>query len=98
MKENISCCGMDCSCCDLLGNMCAGCNNSFGKVFHAPKGQECPIYHCSRIKNEFKSCGECEKLPCDIILKTRDPNLTEEEFLKTVEDRVNRLKDKTEDF
>ena len=94
MEEDISCCGLDCSRCDLFGSVCFGCNKSCGKVFHAPKGGECPIYYCSRIKNRFKSCGECEKLPCDIILETRDPSLTEEEFLKTVEDRVSKLKEK----
>lgn len=93
MKENISCCGTDCSSCNLYGNMCIGCNEARGKVFHAPEGKECPIYYCSRVKNGLDSCGECDKLPCEAILGTRDPSLTEEEFLKTVEDRVNRLKE-----
>ncbi len=94
MAEDISCCGMDCSQCGLRGNLCVGCNAACGKVFHAPEGKECPIYYCSRIKNGFKSCGECDKLPCDIILGTRDPNLSDEEFMKTVEERVSRLKKK----
>ena len=39
-----------------------------------------------------KSCGECSDLPCSLILGTRDPSMTEEEFMKTVDERVKRLK------
>ena len=94
MTDNslISCCGMDCSTCYCYGKMCQGCNAACGKVFHCAEGEECAIYHCCRTKNGFKSCGECDKLPCEIILGTRDPNLSEEEFMKTVEERVMRLK------
>lgn len=94
MTDNslISCCGMDCSACYCYGKMCQGCNASCGKVFHCAEGEECAIYHCCRTKNGFRSCGKCDKLPCEIILGTRDPNLSEEEFMKTVEERVKRLK------
>ena len=88
----ISCCGMDCRTCYCFKNMCQGCNALCGKVFHAPKGKECPIYYCCRIKNRFHSCGECEKLPCDLILNTKDPGMTKEEFMKNVDERVKRLK------
>ena len=93
-EENglISCCGSDCSACYCYGDMCKGCDALCGKVFHAPEGKACPIYDCCRNQNNFRSCGECEKLPCDLILGTRDPSLSEEEFLKTVEERVRRLK------
>ena len=87
----ISCCGSDCGTCYCCGDMCRGCNAVRGKVFHAPKGKECPIYHCCVTEHGFSSCGECEKLPCELILGTRDPSLSEEEFMKTVEDRVKRL-------
>ena len=92
MNDLISCCGSDCSACYCYGEMCKGCNAVCGKVFHAPEGKECPIYYCCRIKNGFHSCGECDKLPCDLILGTRDPSLSEEEFMKTVYDRVKRLR------
>ena len=92
MSKRISCCGSDCGACGLLGNLCTGCEEACGKVFHAPEGKECPIYDCCRIQHGFSSCGECGKLPCEIILGTRDPNLSEEAFRKTVEDRVKRLK------
>lgn len=91
-NDLISCCGADCGACPCYGNMCKGCNASCGKVFHAPEGKECGIYFCCRIKNGFHSCGECKKLPCELILNTRDPALSDEEFMKTVDERVNRLK------
>lgn len=89
----ISCCGSDCAACYCYGKMCQGCNVAYGKVFHAPEGKECPIYACCRIQNVFSSCGECGKLPCGLILGTRDPNLSEEEFMQTVSDRVKRLRE-----
>ena len=91
-NELISCCGSDCGACYCYGNMCKGCSALCGKVFHAPDGKACPIYECCRIQNGFHSCGECEKLPCDLILGTRDPSLSEEAFMKTVDERVNRLR------
>lgn len=93
----ISCCGSDCGSCGCYGNLCKGCNAVSGKVFHAPEGKECPIYDCSRVKNAFQSCGECGKLPCALILETRDPSLSEEEFMKTVSDRVDRLRGREAD-
>ena len=86
-NELISCCGSDCGAC-----YCYGSNALCGKVFHAPDGKACPIYDCCRIRNGFHSCGECKKLPCDLILGTRDPSLSEEEFMKTVDERVKRLR------
>ena len=91
-EDLISCCGADCDSCDYYGKMCQGCNAVYGKVFHAPTGKECPIYACCRLQNGFHSCGECGKLPCERILGTRDPGLSEEEFRKTVSDRVKRLR------
>ena len=92
MNELISCCGSDCGACYCYGKTCRGCNALCGKVFHAPEGKECPIYDCCRNGNGYKSCGECGKLPCDLILGTRDPVMTEEEFMKNVDERVKRLR------
>lgn len=88
----ISCCGTDCSKCGCFGNMCKGCNASLGKVFHAPKGQACPIYECVVNQKDMKGCGECEHIPCEIWRKTKDPVFTEEEFERNIQERVDRLK------
>ncbi|MBQ8086825.1 MAG: hypothetical protein IJ234_00165 [Clostridia bacterium] len=92
MNGNIACCGADCALCDFLGSICAGCNALCGRVFHAPKGKACPIYDCCKNQNGYRSCGECARLPCDIIMNTRDPSLSEEAFLQSVAERVRRLK------
>ena len=91
-NDLISCCGADCAACYCYGKMCQGCTAAYGKVFYAPEGKECPVYACCRIQNGFLSCGGCGKLPCGLILGTRDPQLSEEEFMQTVSDRVKRLK------
>ena len=61
-------------------------------------GSDCSKCYCygkmcqgCNIKG-YKSCGECSELPCGLILGTRDPSMTEEEFMKTVDERVKRLK------
>ena len=92
MNDMISCCGQDCSTCYCFGKMCKGCNALLGKVFHVPEKKACAIYHCCRIQNGYDSCGKCDKLPCDLMLSTRDPKMTEEEFMKGVDERVKRLK------
>ena len=90
--DMVSCCGSDCSSCYCYGDICQGCNAVCGKVFHMPAGKECPVYACCRIRNGYYSCRECDKLPCELILSTRDPKMSDEEFEQNVADRVERLK------
>lgn len=89
----LSCCGMDCSECNFYGNLCEGCNEACGKVFHAPEGKACPIYQCAVQKHKFSTCATCEELPCDIWKKTKDPNLSEQEFEKSIYKRVENLRE-----
>ncbi len=86
--NDISCCGTDCSACYCYGKMCQGCNEAQGKVFHAPEGQPCPIYECSVNTKNYPHCGNCDKVPCEIWEKTRDPKFTDEEFKKNVGERM----------
>lgn len=90
-KEDISCCGTNCMKCSCYGSKCSGCNNCKGMVFHAPKGKPCAIYECAVTVNKFKDCSECEKLPCDIWRKTKDPSYTVEEFEENIKKRVKKL-------
>ena len=90
--STLSCCGTECTKCKYYGTICQGCNVSFGKVFHAPKGQACPIYECAINQKNFKGCGICGNVPCDIWRKTKDPSFSEEEFERNIQERVNRLK------
>lgn len=90
--EALSCCGTPCGRCEYYGNLCKGCNESEGRVFHAPEGQACSIYQCSIQENRYKGCGDCGKIPCDIWRKTKDPSLSEEEFEESIKQRIKRLK------
>lgn len=88
----ISCCGTECGKCSFYGNMCKGCNESQGKVFHASEGKACPIYACCVNSQKMRNCSQCDELPCAIWRKTRDPRLSEEAFEKSIADRVGNLR------
>lgn len=87
----LSCCGTDCIKCGCYGTMCKGCNESLGKVFHAPEGRACPIYECSVNREKLKGCGDCSSVPCEIWRRTKDPSYSDEEFEQSIKERVNRL-------
>lgn len=92
VTSDLSCCGTDCSKCGYLGNLCKGCNACKGKVFHAPEGEACPIYECAINQKGLRGCGVCEHVPCEIWRKTKDPSMTEKEFERSIQERVDRLK------
>lgn len=87
----LTACGAECAGCALYGQMCAGCNELSGKVFHAPKGKACPIFACC-AKKGFATCGACADVPCDLWRATRDPNYTDEQFKASIRARVGRLR------
>ena len=97
-EHRLSCCGTECWNCSYYGSMCKGCNQSYGKVFHAPEGKACSIYECSIHNKEVKHCGECDCIPCDIWRKTKDPSYSEEEFEKNIKERVERLRKERSNF
>ena len=88
----MTCCGAECSRCGCFGTMCPGCNECQGKVFHAPEGKACPIYRCSVQKNHMAACADCASLPCDIWRSTKDPQLSDADFEKSIEERMHNLK------
>ena len=87
----ISCCGTDCASCGLYGTTCRGCNECNGKVFHAPEGKACPIYACAVQRKRHATCADCGQHPCGIWRATRDPQLSDEGFEKTITERVEML-------
>lgn len=88
----LSCCGTECAKCGFYGTICSGCNEACGKVFHAPEGKSCPIYHCSVRKKGLVNCAACEELPCSIWKATRDPQLSNAEFESSIRERIKNLK------
>lgn len=92
MNTNISVCGSDCSKCYCAqANMCIGCNECRGKVFHCPDNQECAIYHCCVTRHSYLNCLDCKQIPCEIWMKTRDPKFSDEEFKQNIADRIAML-------
>ena len=91
--NGLSCCGTDCRICRCYGNLCKGCNECKGEVFHAPEGKACPIYECVVSQKGMKHCGQCQEIPCAIWKNTRDPKFTDEEFEESVQNRMKALKD-----
>lgn len=87
----LSCCGAECGKCSLYGNLCQGCNESAGRVFHAPEGKACPIYACSVGRNKFVNCARCKQMPCEIWKATKDPSMTQEAFEEDMKKRMERL-------
>ena len=87
----LSCCGTDCTTCGCYGELCKGCNDMCGKVFHAPAGKACPIYECSVQKHKLVNCAACEQLPCSIWHATRDPQLSDAEFEASIAERTANL-------
>lgn len=88
----LSCCGTDCAACPLHGGVCAGCNESKGRVFHAPEGKPCPIFACAAQKNRRAFCAGCGALPCGVWRATRDPGMADEAFENSIRERAEHLK------
>lgn len=88
----LSCCGNDCRSCSCYDNLCPGCNESYGKVFHAPTGKACSIYSCSVQKHKFTNCADCDQLPCSIWKATKDPSFSDEAFEQNIQERVKNLR------
>jgi len=40
----------------------------------------------------YKSCGDCPELPCKTFHELKDPNISEEEHIKSIGTRVRALK------
>ncbi|WP_249304731.1 DUF3795 domain-containing protein [Qiania dongpingensis] len=97
MTENkeIAPCGVVCKECDEFERSCGGCNSLEGKAAWVPViGKEvCPLYDCSVNGHKYKSCGECSELPCQMFRELRDPAMTDEEFEKSIQDRLKVLRE-----
>ena len=90
-QDNISVCGSDCGSCYCFGNLCQGCNVCMGKVFHVAEGEICAIYDCVKNTKHLNHCGECDLVPCQIWLQTRDPKFSDEEFKENIAMRIELL-------
>jgi len=92
---SLSPCGISCGefeVCKEAG--CRGCREIQGKPFFLKDfGVEvCPMYDCPVNKKGFTSCAECPKLPCKIYYDWKDPSMTDEEHINSINERVKILK------
>lgn len=91
----LSACGLKCDECEFFNKTCKGCYNVQGSTFWAIEmmpEKVCPLYDCSVNKKGLKSCGGCNRLPCELFLRMKDPNSTEEEHQESILKRVALLK------
>ena len=90
----LSPCGADCESCTYHKN-CGGCCTIKGKPFYLRDvGVEvCPMYDCPVNKKGYKSCAECPELPCQIFYDWKDPSMTDEAHINSIDKCVKALKD-----
>lgn len=92
MALGLAACGQDCTACMLYGEICPGCNECSGRVFHAPAGKPCPLYACAVNQKRYTGCGGCDERPCLLWEQVRDPAFSEAEFRVSVSERLKNWK------
>jgi catechol 2,3-dioxygenase-like lactoylglutathione lyase family enzyme len=95
-SRDISCCGCVCSECAEYQKSCAGCRAEKGKPYWISYTDEdvCPEYACCVTEHGYQSCARCEKLPCELWYKLKDPSQTDEQHEAGVQQRVKTLRGK----
>lgn len=92
---DISCCGCICSdCVDFINGKCIGCDKNTGKPYwiDTVEIEQCPFYTCCINDKQYSHCGQCNKMPCKLFYDFNDPAITKEELEKSINDRINILK------
>jgi hypothetical protein len=95
MEELLSACGLLCNECEFYPEKCQGCTAVKGSTFWAKEmmpDKTCPIFQCSCIEKGYNNCGQCNELPCKKFTDLKDPNASEEEAQKSLNDKIARLK------
>jgi hypothetical protein len=91
-------CGIYCGSCDFLGERCKGCGYEDGKPFWTLEmpARICPLHDCCRNQRQLEHCGVCDDFPCATFLDLRDPDMSDEAFRKSLEDRQKELRRRAE--
>ena len=91
-------CGIYCGDCHFLGKECIGCGNVDGKPFWTTlmKIEVCPLHDCCRNQKQLEHCGLCKDLPCKTFLELRDPIMSDDEFIQSLDVRQKELKRRAE--
>lgn len=95
MNKVFGACGCICSDCRIFEVECMGCHAIEGKAcwLHEVGLDICDFYECSVIERNLIHCGECEKIPCEKFWMNKNPNWTDEQHKKIIEDRTALLKE-----
>lgn len=88
-------CGAFCPECYAFKKECPGCKEVGGKVYWTEYiGEEtCPVFKCCENK-KIDSCGGCSELPCKKWYDLKDPSLSDEEHLNSINRRVALLRER----
>ena len=89
----LSPCGIDCESCEF-DDSCSDCHSIEGKPFYLKDFDVdvCPMYDCPVNKKGYKTCAECPELPCQIYYDWKDPSMTDEAHIESINERVKTLK------
>ena len=91
----LSPCGIDCGSCEYHEGCGGGCHEIMGKPFYLKDFEVdvCPLYDCPVNKKGYKTCGECPELPCQLFYDWKDPDMSDEAHLDSINERVSLLKE-----
>lgn len=92
---NISACGLICDQCHFFNKECAGCFNLKGKPFWTEEDSAngvCALFDCSINQKGYLNCGDCIDLPCKMFVDLKDPNISEEDHQKQIQQRIKILR------
>jgi hypothetical protein len=51
----------------------------------------CPVYGCCKEK-QYEHCGCCAEMPCGKFTEIRDPEMTDEQIARNLEERKAELR------
>ena len=60
------------------------------------KIEVCPLHECCLNQKQLEHCGLCEDFPCKAFLELRDPNMSDDEFEKSLDLRQKELQKRAE--
>ena len=90
----LSACGFNCEECPYK-DQCKGiCHAIKGAPFYINEFgvDTCPIFDCAVNKKGYTTCAPCAELPCQLHFDWKDPDMTNDEHVRSIAERVKILK------
>lgn len=91
-EKQVAACGLDCGVCEHRTVRCDGCRAVEGKPFWSEELSlaRCEIFACTRERGR-ESCKDCDKVPCSIWQRTREPDVDDAAFAQQIKTRLANL-------